>query len=96
MTVAAATITVSIPSPLRDTCGGASRLSLSAPTVRAALLALEQSHPALYISVCDETGAVRRHVNLFVNSSHIRERNGLDTPLNPGDVLTVMPAVSGG
>ena len=96
MSAAAASITVSIPSPLRDACGGASRLPLTAPTVRAALLQLEQSHPALYISVCDETGAVRRHVNLFVNNSHIRERNGLDTALSPGDVLTIMPAVSGG
>lgn len=96
MTVAAATITVSIPSPLRDLCGGVTRLSVSAPTVLAALRLLEGSHPALYTSVCDETGAVRRHVNLFVNNSHIRERNGLDTSLNPGDVLTIMPAVSGG
>ena len=93
---AVAAITVSIPSPLRDACGGASKLSLSSPTVRAALEELERTHPALYISVCDETGAVRRHVNLFVNNSHIRERDGLDTPLRPGDVLTIMPAVSGG
>ncbi len=96
MTTATADITVSIPSPLRDTCGGASKLSLSSSTVRAALQQLEETHPALYISVCDETGAVRRHVNLFVNNAHIRERDGLDTPLRPGDVLTIMPAVSGG
>ena len=96
MSIATATVTVSIPSPLRDSCGGVSRLSLSCPTVRAALQQIEQSHPALYTSVCDETGAVRRHVNLFVNNSHIRERDGLDTPLQPGDVLTIMPAVSGG
>lgn len=96
MTTATAAITVSIPSPLRDTTGGASKLSLASPTVRAALQQLEQMHPALYISVCDETGAVRRHVNLFVNNAHIRERDGLDTPLRPGDVLTIMPAVSGG
>jgi molybdopterin converting factor small subunit len=46
--------------------------------------------------VCDETGAVRRHINLFVNSSHVRDRDGLDTPLAAGDVLTILPAVSGG
>jgi molybdopterin synthase sulfur carrier subunit len=96
MTTATAVITISIPSPLRDTCGGASRLTLSSPSVRAALRQLEQTHPALYTSVCDETGAVRRHVNLFVNNAHIRERDGLDTPLREGDVLTIMPAVSGG
>jgi molybdopterin converting factor small subunit len=69
---------------------------LSAPSVRAALVRIEQSHPGLYRSICDETGTVRRHVNLFVNSAHVRDRDGLDTALLPGDVLTILPAVSGG
>ena len=89
-------ITVFVPPPLRPYSGGASELSLSAPTVRAALEQLERSHPSLYSSICDETGSVRRHVNLFVNTSHLRDRNGLDTALAPGDVLTILPAVSGG
>ena len=89
-------ITVHIPGPLRATCKGASELSLSAPNVRAALEELERSHPSLYRSVCDETGAVRRHVNLFVNASNVRDLEGLDTALVPGDILTILPAVSGG
>ena len=89
-------ISVHIPTPLRAECGGAAELTLSAPTVRAALKQLAESHPALYRSVCDETGAVRRHVNLFVNNSFLHQREGLDTALAPGDVLTIMPAVSGG
>ena len=39
---------------------------------------------------------MRRHVNLFVNASHMRDRDGLDTALAPGDVVTILPAVSGG
>ena len=89
-------ITVYVPSPLRNYCAGASELPLAAPNVRAALEQLEQTHPLLFRSVCDETGAVRRHVNLFVNSAHVRDREGLDTVLIPGDILTIMPAVSGG
>jgi sulfur-carrier protein len=89
-------IRVHVPTPLRACTGGVSELSLSAPSVRAALEWIEQTHPALYRSVCDETGAVRRHVNLFVNTAHVRDRDGLDTPLAPGDVLTILPAVSGG
>ena len=81
---------------LRDRCDGASELTLSAPDVRAALEQLEQRHPSLYRDVCDETGAVRRHVGLFVNTSHVRERDGLDTALVPGDIVTILPAVSGG
>jgi MoaD family protein len=90
------TVKVFIPAPLRECCGGVSELRLEAPDVRAVLAELERRHPALYRSVCDDTGAVRRHVNLFVNSSHVRDREGLDTALAPGDNVTILPAVSGG
>ena len=89
-------IKVYVPAPLRPYCGGASELGLAAPSVRAALEEIERQHPSLYRNVCDETGAVRRHVNLFVNTAHVRDRDGLDTPLVPGDILTILPAVSGG
>jgi len=92
----AMTITIHVPAVLRACSEGAAELSLSAPSVRAALEQIERSHPALYRSVCDETGTVRRHVNLFVNTSHVRDREGLDTALIPGDVITILPAVSGG
>ncbi|HEX5010040.1 MAG TPA: MoaD/ThiS family protein [Planctomycetota bacterium] len=91
-----AAITVRIPMPLRASAGGASELSLTAPSVRAALAELERTHPALHRSVCDETGAVRRHINVFVNTSHVRDRGGLDAPLAAGDVVIILPAVSGG
>jgi molybdopterin synthase sulfur carrier subunit len=92
----AMTVKIHVPAALRGYCAGASELLLSAPSVRAALESIERSHPALYRSICDETGAVRRHVNLFVNTSHVRDREGLDTALVSGDVLTILPAVSGG
>jgi molybdopterin converting factor small subunit len=90
------TITVQLPAALRSCCQGSSSLSLSAASVRVALEQIEQRHPSLYRSICDETGAVRRHVNLFVNTAHVRDRDGLDTVLVAGDVLTILPAVSGG
>jgi molybdopterin converting factor small subunit len=90
------TIAIHVPAVLRACCAGAAKLSLSAASVRAALEQIERSHPALYRSVCDETGTVRRHVNLFVNAAHVRDREGLDTMLAPGDVITILPAVSGG
>jgi molybdopterin converting factor small subunit len=93
---ASPTITIHVPGPLRQYCAGASQLTLAASTVRAALEYLEQREAALYRNVCDETGAVRRHLNVFVNADHVRDRSGLDTPLAPGDVLTILPAVSGG
>jgi len=89
-------VTIQVPAPLRAYCAGASELSLTAASVRSALEELERRHPPLYQSICDETGRVRRHVNLFVNTSHIRDRDGLDTALEPGDVVTILPAISGG
>jgi molybdopterin synthase sulfur carrier subunit len=90
------TVTIWVPGMLRVHCGGASELPMSAPSVRAALEQLERDLPSLYRNICDETGAVRRHINLFVNKSHVRDREGLDTTLNSGDVVTILPAVSGG
>lgn len=94
--VPAPAITVQVPTPLRSATKGASEISLSAATVRAALTEIADRHPALHKSICDETGAVRRHINLFVNSFHIRDLSELDTPLATGDNLIILPAVSGG
>ena len=89
-------ITVHVPSPLHDCTDGVSELRLSVSSVRGALEELERAYPSLYRSICDETGKVRPHVNLFVNKSHVRDRQGLDTTLAPGDDLIIFPAVSGG
>ena len=89
-------VTILIPGPLRAYCAGASELSLRASSVRTALEELERRHPTLYRNICDETGAVRRHIGVFVNSSHIRDREELDTALVPGDELIILTAVSGG
>lgn len=90
------TITIQVTSSLRDYCGAPAEFSLSAASMHGALRELERSYPALYRSICDETGAVRRHVGLFVNKSHVGDREGLDTALAPGDVVFILPAVSGG
>jgi molybdopterin converting factor small subunit len=90
------TVTIHLPGPLRPYAGGASQLRVEAETVRATLEKLERDEPALYRNVCEETGGVRRHLNVFVNSDHIRDLSGLDTTLRSGDVVTFLPAVSGG
>lgn len=90
------TITVRIPSQLRDTCGGARELAVNAPTIAAALNVLEEQYPLLHRGVCDERGIIRRHINVFINKSLVRDPGGLTTQLSPGDVVTIMTAVSGG
>ncbi len=89
-------VEVFVPEQLRQYCGKARTLDVAGETVRAVLAEIEREYPALYVNVCDETGAVRRHINIFVNDEHMREFSGLDTVLAPADVLTILPAVSGG
>jgi molybdopterin synthase sulfur carrier subunit len=90
------TVTIHVYGQLRGYCSGASQLSVSARTVRAALEDLERSQSALYRNLCDETGKVRRHLNVFVNTDNVRDLDGIDTTLVAGDVVTILPAVSGG
>lgn len=69
---------------------------MTAQTVRAALAELERTQAALYCNVCDETGKLRQHLNVFVNSDNMRDLDGIDTILAAGDVVTILPSVSGG
>ena len=91
-----AAIVLHVYGDLRTYCGGAPELPLRARSVRDALAEIEALQPSLYRNVCDERGIVRRHLNVFVNDDHIRDLDGIDTALVPGDVLTILPAVSGG
>ena len=89
-------VTIHVFGQLREYCAGAKELPASAGTVRAVLEQLERDQPLLYRNLCDETGKVRRHLNVFVNTENVRDLNGVDTTLAGGDVVTFLPAVSGG
>lgn len=90
------TITVHVLGPLRPYCAGASQLSVPASTVGQILEDLERHQPRLYRNICDETGQVRRHLNIYVNADNVRDLAGVATCLTTGDVVTFLPAVSGG
>ena len=91
-----ATISVYVPTALRDYCRGAAHFPMAAPDVRLLLLELERHYPKLHRNICDETGALRRHINVFVNDSSARDLQGLDTALAAGNVVSILTAVSGG
>ena len=72
-------------------------VDLPAPvTVGAVLDALATAHPAVGRRVRDETGAVRRHVNVFVGADNVRRLDDGDTVVPEGVEVTLLPAVSGG
>jgi molybdopterin converting factor small subunit len=84
--------TVHLRSPLRDLAGGRSSLDVDGGTVAEVLVTLERDHPRLVGWVRDEQGHVRQHVNVFLNG----ERAPLEAPVQAGDSIHVLPAISGG
>jgi molybdopterin converting factor small subunit len=89
-------VTVRIPTQLRQLTAGAGEISLEASTVGQALKGLESSYPGFGERLFDEAGALRRFVNVFVADEDIRFLEGLETPVSEGTVISVVPAVAGG
>ena len=91
-------ITVHIPSPLRDRTEGAASVLVPDPggNVASALEALFEIHPGLRDRLLTERSRLRPHVALFVGTENVRTTGGLDTPVDDGSEITVVPAVSGG
>jgi molybdopterin converting factor small subunit len=88
-------IRVAIPRELRSLCGGQAELLVDARDVREVLGQLAREHPQVHVCICDERGAARPHINVFVNDEFC-PRAMLDTPLEVGDLVSILPAVSGG
>ena len=83
---------VRLRAPLSELAGGKRELELEGATVAEVLKALEREHPDTRGWILDERGAIREHINVFVNKEYGRE----DTPVTPSDRLHVIPAISGG
>jgi sulfur-carrier protein len=91
---------VHLPAALSGHAGGQRRLRVATPgpdaTVAVLLDVMGRAHPGVRQRVLDELGALRPHVNVFVNGESIRHLDGLATPVRDGDELWIIPAVSGG
>ncbi len=89
-------ITVKIPTQLRAAAGGEGETHVEGTTVREVLDALFDVHSDLRDRLSDDEGALRRFVNVYVGGEDIRFGQGLDTPVNDGDEVQILPAVAGG
>jgi molybdopterin synthase sulfur carrier subunit len=102
--MAEVSVRVRVPAALRHLVEGRATIespvpgagSGSATDVRALFDHLATALPDLERRVRDEQGTLRRHVNVFVGTTNIRNLDGQDTPLADGDEVTILPAVSGG
>jgi molybdopterin synthase sulfur carrier subunit len=93
---AASEVTVLIPTPLRRYTGGESRVTLAGASVEEVLDALDAAHPGIGERLRDDSGQIRRFVNMFVNGKNVRDADGIATTLSPGDELGIIPAMAGG
>jgi molybdopterin converting factor small subunit len=84
--------TVRLRAPLKDLAGGNSDVDIAGTTVGEVLRGLEAAWPKTTGWVLDERGAVRRHVNVFLNGERVRE----DAAVAPEDRLHVLPSITGG
>ncbi len=91
-----ATVKVLLPTPLRPYAGGADSVDVEASSVRNALDALVSRHQQLRRHLLDESGALRNFVNVYVNEDDIRFLGREETPLKPGDVVSIIPSIAGG
>ena len=87
---------VIIPSLLQAVTDGAREVTAEGETVGQALAFLTQRYPAAESRLFQEDGALRPHVNLFVNDEDIRFLGGLDTPVGENDEILIIPAMAGG
>jgi sulfur-carrier protein len=89
-------VTVRIPTQLRELTSGQGEVILEATTVREAIDQLNLAHPGIGERLLDDSGNLRRFVNVFLAEEDVRFLEGLDTPVGAGQTLSVVPAVAGG
>ena len=89
-------VSVKVPTPLRKVTNGASQVTADAANVRELIEALEGQFPGMRERLCDDDGSLRRFVNVFVGDEDIRFLQGLDTALEEGVEVSIVPAVAGG
>jgi len=89
-------VTVRIPTPMRSLTGGAAEVTVEAGPLSDVIAALESQHPGAGERVIDETGALRRFVNVYVGDEDVRFLDGLTTPVPEGATVSIIPAVAGG
>ena len=87
---------VRVPTPLRKFTQGADEVDAQGDTIKALVDDLEQNYPGIKERICDDTGKVRRFVNVYVNGDDIRFLQNLETAVSNGDSISIVPAIAGG
>ena len=87
---------VRIPTPLRNLTGGEATVTVEGATVGEVVKNLDAAYPGMGERILDDSGNVRRFVNVFVDDEDIRFAEGLGTPVGEDATVSIIPAVAGG
>jgi molybdopterin synthase sulfur carrier subunit len=90
------TVSVRIPTILRSFTCGAAEVTAAAGTLREVIAGLDAEYPGIGGRIVDDSGQLRRFVNVYVGEEDVRFAQGLDTPVPAGTHVSVIPAVAGG
>ncbi|HEY3198362.1 MAG TPA: MoaD/ThiS family protein [Nitrospirales bacterium] len=89
-------VKVRIPTPLRPLTGGQGEVETHASDILSMIDSLNGQFPGLKSRICDDTGEIRRFVNIYLNEEDIRFMEGKNTLLKDGDQISIVPAIAGG
>ncbi|MBI4473777.1 MAG: MoaD family protein [Acidobacteria bacterium] len=87
---------VVIPTPLRKFTSGAELVEVEATTIQEVLDRLDSKYPGFRASVCDDSGSLRRFINIYLNGEDVRFLENLSTQVSDGAEVAIVPAISGG
>jgi molybdopterin converting factor small subunit len=88
--------TVRFPAVMKYYVNNQMEFFVPSTTVREVLHQVIEQYPAIKFHLVDSEGNLRKHFNVFVNGTHIRELQGMDTRLNEEDKIILMASAAGG
>ena len=89
-------VLIRIPTPLRRLTAGQDKVDAEGSTLLEVITYLEEHFPGMRERLCDDSGGLRNFVNVYVNGEDVRFLDGLNSAMNQGDEVSVVPAVAGG
>ena len=89
-------VTVRIPTPLQKLTSDLAEVHAEGGTIREIVQYLESQYPGIKDRLCDESGQLRRFVNVYLNEEDIRFMQNEDTPVGDGAEVSIVPAIAGG
>lgn len=89
-------VTVRIPTPLRKLTANQAEVQIEGDNIETILANMETAYPGIKNRICDDSGSIRRFINIYVNEEDIRFLDGPGTVVKAGDKISIIPAIAGG